>query len=712
MPSAENTNVSSGRLFGYLDRRFQIRFNPQQRQAVTDTARRLLLLAVPGAGKTTVLTARIAYTILEQHADPSRILTITFNREAARDMSERFARLFSELCPEAPRFSTIHSFCYQVLRYYARLRQSQLPALLEGSGEESGRRYSMICAIYRELTSEILSDELYEQIVQAISYGKNMMLTPEETAEQIPDCEVFPQLFQRYEQQKREQKLFDYDDMLCYTLTVFRRYPQILSAFAGRYRYLNVDEAQDTSRLQHEIIRMLVSAGGEDFSLFMVGDEDQSIYGFRGAYPRALLKFPQLYPGGKIIKMEENFRSTGEITARASAFITINRERYEKHMTTQREKGAPVSQRILSSLSGQYPYLVSMIEQLPEGETLAVLYRNNDSGLPLADLLDRKGIPFYIRDHQPALKNHFVVVDLLHFLRLYRNPADIDAFQRVYYRMNAYLSREDMEFVRQNSGRGENVFDILLSRENLKSTARLQFLKYAVAELGDLTPLRMIRSMETDLGYLDFLDFRYSGVQREIALYKLGALKSIAGSCRDLEEFLLRLDNLDQVVTSHSVKNPGCRITLSTIHSCKGLEFDRVVMIDMLDGQLPSAKSIEQRMNGDLTLFEEEARLFYVGATRARNHLEILTATSSDSGMVTPSRFISRIVSPVQNIVSKDGTELPYRVGDRIHHRYYSTGTILSVDTEKGHMVVDFEKSGVKTLSLAVLISKSLCSPA
>lgn len=704
----------SSQLFDYLKQNFNICLNQQQRDAVTDRAGRLLLLAVPGAGKTTVLVTRVAHIILERHTDPSQILTITFNREAALDMRLRFDRLFGQLCLRSPRFSTIHSFCYQVLQHYAKLRGSELPKLFDESvtGKDSQQRYRMIAAIYRELTSEILSDELYEEIVKVIGYGKNMMLSPEKMAEQIPGCNVFLELYRRYEQQKKEQKLFDYDDMLCYALAVLKRFPQILNAFVRRIRYLNVDEAQDTSRLQHEIIRMLVDAGGESISLFMVGDEDQSIYGFRGAWPQALLQFQQLYPGGKIIKMEENFRSTGEIVSRAAKFITLNKERYPKNMTTRREQGAPVSQRILDSPYGQYPYLVSMLEQLPENETVAVLYRNNDSGLPLVDLLDRKGIDFYIRDHQPTLKKHFVVVDLLNFLRLYRNPADIDAFQRVYYRMNAYLSRADVEFVRQNSARGENVFDILLAREKQNSTARLQFLKYAIAGFGDQTPLRMIQSMETDLGYLDFLGFRYSGTVYEVAIQKLNAIKSIARSCRELEEFLTRLDGMDQVVTRHSTGRDKCRITLSTIHSCKGLEFDRVIMIDMLDGQLPSASAIEQQSLGELTLFEEEARLFYVGATRARNHLDILSATSAENVMITPSRFISRIISPQKNITMEDGTELPYRVGDRIHHRHYSIGTILSVDTEKGHMVVNFEKYGVKILSISVLITKELCSPA
>ena len=192
-------------------------------------------------------------------------------------------------------------------------------------------------------------------------------------------------------------------------------------------------------------------------------------------------------------------------------------------MITHREKGEAVTQKLLENLSGQYPYLAGAVQRLAPGETLAILYRNNDSGLPVADLLDRKGLPFYIRDHQPSLKNHFVVVDLLHFLRLYRNPADLDAFGRVYYRMNAYLSREDMEYVRQNSAHGENVFDILLSREQQRTTARLQFLKYAIAGLGDHTPLRMIQIMETDLGYLDFLDFRYSGTQRELGVIQIGS---------------------------------------------------------------------------------------------------------------------------------------------------------------------------------------------
>ncbi len=677
-----------------------IHLNLQQRQAVEDCSGRLLLLAVPGAGKTTVLVTRLAYMIYLRKIRPENILTLTFSREAARDMAGRYQNLFGDGLEPTPKFSTIHSFCYRVLWVYAQKKGSQLPQLLEDS-----QRAKAIMEIYQGLNGERMPDELYEQVSTAMSYGKNLMYTKEEMSGLLPQCPAFFPVFLRYEQFKREQNFFDYDDMLTFAFTALKRYPSLLEFFSRHYPFVQVDEAQDTSLLQHEIIRLLV---GKEGRLFMVGDEDQSIYGFRGACPEALLRFQETYPGGKILKAEENFRSTQEIVSHAARFIGINRSRYPKNMTACREQGEKIQKTFLDNMEQQYSYLVAALSQVPKGETAAVLYRNNDSGLPLADMLDREKIPFYIRDHQPALLRHFVTVDMLHFLRLYRNPSDVESFLRVYYRMNAYISREDAEFVRRNSDRGENVFDILLLKsqqadfsENSKggNTARLQFLKFAVAQLGDLPPAKMLESMETDLGYLEFLRFRYSGTALDSALYKLGALKSMAGNCSSLEQFLSRLEEMDKVISSHSQRGIPHTITLSTIHSSKGLEFDRVFLIDMLEGQLPSDEAIERQINGDMALMEEEARLFYVAVTRAKNQLEIVSSARSDGGMVMPSRFIQRLTGE-----DKEG-EFSLAVGERVKHRYFGKGTVLRLDEENHSVEIKFDRFGVKTLSTKVALA-------
>ncbi len=677
-----------------------IYLNPQQRQAVEDCSGRLLLLAVPGAGKTTILVTRLAYMIYLRNIRPENILTLTFSREAARDMAGRYQSLFGEEREAAPRFSTIHSFCYRVLRVYAQKKGSQLPKLLEES-----QRTKVIMDIYQSLNGERMPDELYEQISTAMSYGKNLMYSKEQMSGLLPQCQAFFPLFLRYEQLKREKGYFDYDDMLSFALTALKRYPSLLDFFCRQYPFVHVDEVQDTSLLQHEIIRLLV---GKEGRLFMVGDEDQSIYGFRGACPEALLRFQEIYPGGKILKAEENFRSTQEIVSHAAQFIEINRSRYPKNMTTCREQGDKIRKTFLDSIEHQYSYLAAALSQIPDGETAAVLYRNNDSGLPLADMLDREKIPFYIRDHQPALLRHFVTADMLHFLRLYRNPSDVEAFLRVYYRMNAYITREEAEFVRRNSDRGENVFDILLLKSQQAdfsdsgksgNTARLQFLRYAVSQLGGLPPVKMLESMETDLGYLEFLRFRYSGTALDSALQKLGALKSIARSCPSLERFLSRLEEMDKVILNHSQRGTPCAVTLSTIHSSKGLEFDRVFLIDVLEGRLPSDQAVERQMEGDMALMEEEARLFYVAVTRAKNQLEIVSSARSDGGMVMPSRFIHRLVG------EKKSGEFSLTAGERIKHKYFGEGTVLRLDEENHNIEIKFDRFGIKTLSTKVALS-------
>jgi len=687
-------------LYRHLEQK-GIFLNPQQRQAVEDCSGRLLLLAVPGSGKTTVLVARIACMIHVRHILPNQILTLTFSREAARDMAQRYQSLFGEDGREpTPKFSTIHSFSYRVLRVYAQRKGSQLPEVLEDS-----LRAKVITEIYQSLNGERMPDELYDQVNTAMSYGKNLMYTKEEMSGLLSQCPAFYPLYQRYEMFKREKGFMDYDDMLCYALTALKKFPPLLEYFSKQYPFIHVDEAQDTSLIQHEIIRRLVGAKG---SIFMVGDEDQSIYGFRGACPEMLLHFQEIYPDSKILKMEENYRSTQEIVSHAMQFIGYNHSRYLKNMVTHREQGDKIQQIFLESMEQQYSYLVGKLSKVPKGETAAVLYRNNDSGLPLADLLDRKNIPFYIRDHHPVLTRHFVAVDMFSFLRLYRNPADVDAFLRVYYRMNAFISREDAEFVRLNSDRADSVFDILMlknqeadSAGNGKggNTARLQFLKYAVSRLGDLTPLEMLKSLETDLGYLDFLRFRYSGTALDSALHKLGALKSIAGNCSSLEKFLNRLDEMDKVISMHSRKDESYNITLSTIHSSKGLEFDQVFFIDMLDGQIPSAPAIEELMNGNTEPLEEEARLFYVGVTRAKNKLEIITSARSDGSMVMPSRFLPRL------LMDKNKGKLNLDVGDRVQHKMFGTGVVLDRDDKSQIMKVRFERCGVKTMSTTVALS-------
>ena len=349
----------------------------------------VLLLAVPGAGKTTVMVARIANMIFCHGIDPSAILTITFSKAGAQDMRRRYEGLFAAPSHQQgkalPQFCTIHSFCYQVLGSYCRLTGGVAPALIEPR-ERSG----MLREIYQQVNGEFLSEDLEEELISNLSLIKNAMLSQQ----QVEDGKTIQtqiknlwKLYQGYSAVKKEHKRMDFDDMLGYALTVLKRYPPILQQYRQRYRYLCVDEAQDTSRLQYAVIGLLVQ---QEQNLFLVGDEDQSIYRFRGACPENLLAFPSLYPQAKVLKMEENFRSTVEMRQLRPALLSSNRQRYQKKMFTNNAQGEPVEVKPLHDFFGPVPRSHRRLSA--EEGTTAFIYPQQPVGGADGDILDRNDV--------------------------------------------------------------------------------------------------------------------------------------------------------------------------------------------------------------------------------------------------------------------------------------------------------------------------------
>lgn len=617
-----------------------VTLNEQQRQALLADAGQYLLLAVPGAGKTTVLVGRLAHLICNRGVDPGQILTITFNRESARDMQRRFSQLFGEMCP-APHFSTIHSFCFGVLRRYAELRETRMPQLIEGASSPV-RRDALLRQACTQAGCGVPGDEELEELGAAVSFAKNNMTPREQLGEILCPVGDFKGVFAQYEAIKRENAWMDFDDMLLYTRRVFQKLPGLLEQYRQRYRYLNVDEAQDTSRVQHAILRQLA---GRDGNLFMVGDEDQSIYGFRGASPRELLEFGSHYPSGKILKMEENFRSTPQIVKAASQLIVHNKNRYAKRMLTHRKAGAQVVRTVLYDANQQYDYLVGQLKKLPKTQTAAVLYRTNDCAVGVMDALERANIPFYVRDHTNHFLSGYAVQDIRAFLRLGENPADMAAFQRVCFKTDARVSREMLEFVRAAATPGENLFEVLLSNEKL-DRASAELISIICEETGrffEKKPLVVLRDIEYVFGYRNFLKWKTGGgTYFEQLSHKLTVLKSIAASCGSTGEFCERLQELGGTI-AHACGRGESQVALSTVHSAKGLEFDRVYLIDLMEGFFPSASSIERQLKGSIESMEEERRLFYVAVTRAKNHLELLTADLVNGETYSPSRFVREL---------------------------------------------------------------------
>ncbi len=697
-------------VFEYLHERFGLTFTQQQRQAIDTIEGPVLLLAVPGAGKTTVMVTRIANMIYHKGISPESILTITFSKAGARDMRRRYEGLFGELGGEIPLFCTIHSFCNQVVGSYCRATGGVAPRLIEPRERSAALR-----ELYQRINQEFLSEDLEEELISNLSFIKNMMLTREqiESNEHLPPEERVLEtqirnlwdLYQAYSSWKRENGLMDFDDMLSYTYTILKRYPDILSSYQDRYRYLCVDEAQDTSKLQHAVVRLLAK---REQNLFLVGDEDQSIYRFRGACPENLLEFPKLYPQAKVLKMEQNFRSTQEIVQHANLFISQNKQRYPKKMYTSNPKGEEIAFQKLHDFSDQYRAAIEAY--LNEPGTTAIIYRNNLSAVPMADILDRNDVDFYIKEHKARLKQNYVVSDVLAFFSLSFDPSDFNAFSRIFYKTASSLKRNMLN--RMPQGRllaGESYFDrmIALCDEN-QNTGKIRYIAMMIEKLREMDPVKAMDCILYQIGYLGYLEFT-SGAGYSMQAQKLNILTSLASRVRSVEEFLDRIDELDEIVVQHA-QRPQARLTLTTAHSAKGLEFDTVVLLDCMDDIFPAHSAVEKWKMGMEEEMEEEARLFYVACTRARRRLVIPYASFSANTPAVPSRFLNRLREPAQkengrhtaeNILQSG--ELRLYPGLMIEHKNFGRGQVVGVNRERGTFTAFFGKKGTRTLTIEIL---------
>lgn len=609
----------------------------EQKKAISHIKGPALVLAVPGAGKTTVLIHRTANLILNEGISPEKILSITFSRASARDMKERFNNLYGDITNIPVHFSTIHSFAYKLIRDYA-YRKRQRYILIEDMKKKLNK-VQLLKNIYFSINNDYITEEKLESIINSIGYIKNMLITPDEYVSQFKvDTNNFLEIFNAYESYKKNNSLIDFDDMLTLALDILQEDKYLLEKYRSRYEYIQVDEGQDTSKVQLEIIRTLAHPKN---NLFIVADDDQSIYGFRGAYPEGLFQFNKIYKDGKIYYMEENYRSTKNIVNICNRFIKKNTLRFNKDIFTKNPYMEPIKLVKVKNLEEQYTYLMDQLEGIVDYRNTAILYRNNLSAVGIMETLERKGIPFYIKDFKIKFFDHWLVQDIIDFFLLAQDNSNILAFERIYYKMNGFISKVQLNSIKALHYE-YSVFDRLLSLPGLNDFYKKNFLslKLNFKKLSKLKPYEGIDLIEKNLGYGDYLKeshmrFGYSMDSLEIIL---NYLKIIASNTMDLNGFLARLKYLEYLC-SHSKDNRE-GLTLSTVHSAKGLEFDRVYMIDLIDGEFPNGSSIDSFNKGDIAPLEEERRLFYVGMTRAKSYLTLITYINKNNKEVKPSRFL------------------------------------------------------------------------
>ena len=626
---------------------FSVKLNQQQKEAVQSTKGPVLLLAVPGSGKTTVLVTRLGYMIYCRNIPPESILTVTYTVAATKDMSERFAVRFGEDMAKRLEFRTINGICAMIIQYYGR-RIGKTPfELVKDEKTTTG----MLIRICQDHGMGYPTESDLKNVRTLITYIKNMMLNEEELQKLEEESDIrIAGIYREYCRQMREQKLMDYDDQMLYAYNILRKDPGVLAYFQNRYPYICVDEAQDTSKIQHAIIALLAAGTG---NLFMVGDEDQSIYGFRAAYPEALLSFEKKHPGAKVLLMEENFRSNAKIVEAADKFIQKNTLRHEKHMRAAREAGADIREISLKSRKAQYVYLMKAAQECTTGmagmsgseehrgradasvtET-AVLYRDNECAIPLIDLLERKNIPYRMRNADLSFFTHRTVLDVQNIIRFAMDPKDTELFMQIYYRLKLFFNKKDaLRYAQISQEKDMEVLDAALKYGNLEKYQEdnIRNLKRQMVRILNMPGDEAVNQILTYMGYQDYL--KKMGMNAN----KLETVKLIGSRVESPEKLLERLEELRTII-QEKVSDKDCPFILSTMHASKGLEYDTVYLLDVMDGILPEKVLANPRTASkeELETYEEERRLFYVGVTRAKNQLNVFTTNK-------PSKFCSELL--------------------------------------------------------------------
>lgn len=612
-------------LYQSFKEEYNINLDPQQERALQHFDGATLLTAVPGSGKTTTLVARLGYMTTRKNIDPSTILAITYTNAAVDKMKEDFRNIFGDDIGNRITFKTIHKVCTEIIRYVG----------IEFSTIINTDRKSLLKSLYRFVNHDYSTEADLVNMESEISYIKNMMIPEKEIEAHCWSIPNIAKIYQEYCESLKNQKQIDFDDQLSIAFKILRDDITVKSVFQNKYQHICVDEAQDTSKIQHEIIRLLV---GKNNNIFMVGDEDQSIYGYRGAYPQALFEFDHVYLNPFHLSLETNYRSNKEIVEVANKIIERNPGRRPKNMFSFRGNGGIVNYAEVENRSQQVDFLVKKSKE--EHGDMAVIYRNNETAVAIIDAFERNDIPYYLNKATELFFTNRVLNDILTFFRFSLDSENRELFMNCYFNLHMFFKKERAqaacsysnskhtilldEFIEQNKYlkgyKQSQIQEMILRAEKFKSI---------ITSLPNHTPAVAIESI-LENGYLEYAD------EKQIDCGALGTILNIAGNTGTITEFLDRIDELGKIVQEklkNKEKSDG-DIILSTIHSCKGMEFDEVIIVDAIDGILPSRKALYLTNDERFGYYAEEVRLFYVAVTRAKNTLTIIKIDDEDQSFV------------------------------------------------------------------------------
>ncbi len=605
-----------------------MRLSDAQSRAIAHGTGPAMVLAGPGSGKTLVITQRTKKLIEERQVSPSQILVITFTRAAAEEMRQRFAALCKA---RGVIFGTFHGV------YFGMLKQAYCYTSANILGEE--KKLQLLRALLRSAQTQAdrgpeEEKELLTELAGEISLVKNGQIDLDcYCARSCPE-DLFRDLYRRYERERQRMGLLDFDDMLVCTYELLNARPDILEGWRRRFSYILVDEFQDINLLQYKIVQMLAAPRN---NLFIVGDDDQSIYLFRGAKPEIMLNFTRDYPDAATIALDKNFRSDPSVIRGAQQVIGKNKNRLVKKAEAVWAGKEKLDLREFANQSHESLCLVKCIKESMENGVLlseiAVLFRTNHGAGPFAERMMEFNLPFAMRDAAPNLYDHWIAGDILAYLHLAHEGTDRGQFLQVMNRPKRYISRESVH--------GEKVSFVDLKayyRDRDWMVDRIDRMEFDLNLLGQMTPYAAVNFIRNGIHYEDYLT-EYAKMRKmkpEELTDLLEEIQEGAKPYRSYEEWLAHLAAYRRKLEESRAqsKRQEEAVTFATLHGAKGLEFREVFLVDVNEGVIPHKKALAE---ADI---EEERRLLYVGMTRAKEKLHLFYTAERFGKAAEPSPFL------------------------------------------------------------------------
>lgn len=596
--------------------------NASQTQAILHREGPMMVLAGPGSGKTTVITKRIEYLIKEAKTDPSNILVITFTKAAANEMKERFLSVMP-LEGKRVTFGTFHAVFFMVLKYAYHLEASNIIR----EEEKAQFMREVIHSMGIECEDE---EEWIRNLYSEIGFIKNGRIALEHYYPLHCGKDVFAGIFREYQGFLKRHRKIDFDDMLAYSYELFSQRKDILSAWQNKYRYILIDEFQDVNQIQYDIVRMLAEPGQ---NLFVVGDDDQSIYRFRGANPEIMLHMPKDYPNLKTVNLSYNYRCPKDVVRMADKVIRNNRERFQKEIIAAGTERSVITKEIFET---QREENLKVVERIRAGEVplskTAVLFRTNTQAWLLMEQLMEYNIPFTAKDKAPNIYEHWIAKDLYAYFRLAGGSRRRRDFLMIMNRPKRYLSRESLGGETVSFCAWQSFYS-----EQPWMEERIEKLQEDLLALKHMRPFAAINYIRKAIGYDGFLE-EYADcrkMEKEGLLEIIDGLQEGSRSYASFEEWLDHIERYKQEMKEQERRRETKReaVTLATFHSSKGLEFDAVHIIDVNEGITPYKKAV---LPADM---EEERRMFYVAVTRTRKELHLYAVKKIRNKEAERSRF-------------------------------------------------------------------------